>query len=256
MGKIAIQLYSVREHTANDFLGTLRKLGEMGYEAVQFAGFFDTPADELKKVMDEAGLVAAGSHMPFETLIGDQLEDSLEYNRKIGNNLIICPILPEDYRADEGAYYRAAEELNEIGRKCKEAGFTFAYHNHNMEFFDLGNGKRGFDIIFEETDNENVKVELDCYWATHADNDPLKVIQSYDDQIVSLHIKDMTIENGEKRSIEIGKGTLDIGSLWQAGERAGVKWYVIEQEKFDGDPLDSARVNVEKLKAVIENTRT
>ncbi|KAB8128262.1 sugar phosphate isomerase/epimerase [Gracilibacillus oryzae] len=256
MGKIAIQLYSVREHTANDFLGTLRKLGEMGYEAVQFAGFFDTPANELKQVMDEAGLVAAGSHMPFETLIGDQLEASLEYNRTIGNDLIICPILPQEYLKDEAAYYRAAEELNEIGRRCKEAGFTFAYHNHNMEFFDLGNGKRGFDIIFEETDKENVKVELDCYWATHADNEPIQVIQAYDDQVVSLHIKDMTIENGEKRSIEIGKGTLDISSLWQAGEKAGVNWYVIEQEKFDGDPLDSARVNVEELKELIANTRS
>src|SRR5699024_8868098 len=154
MGKIAIQLYSVRDHTTKDFLGTLKKLGDMGYEAVQFAGFFDTPAEELKQVMDEANLVAAGSHMPFDTLTGDQLEASLEYNRAIGNDLIICPMLPEELRADEGAYYRAAEELNDIGRKCKEAGFTFAYHNHDMEFHDLGNGKRGFDIIFEETDRE------------------------------------------------------------------------------------------------------
>ncbi|WP_066192138.1 MULTISPECIES: sugar phosphate isomerase/epimerase family protein [Gracilibacillus] len=251
MGKIAIQLYSVREHTANDFLGTLSKLGKMGYEAVQFAGFFDTPAEKLKQVMDEAELVAAGSHMPFDSLTGDQLEDSLAYNRTIGNDLIICPMLPEEYRKDEGAYYRAAEELNEIGRKCKEAGFTFAYHNHDMEFFDLGNGKRGFDIIFEETDHEYVKMELDCYWATHAGVDPLQTIKAYDDIAVSLHIKDMTVENGEKRSIEIGRGSLDIKTLWETGEAVGVEWYVIEQEKFDGDPLDSAQENVVKLKELI-----
>ncbi|GAB2540061.1 sugar phosphate isomerase/epimerase family protein [Gracilibacillus alcaliphilus] len=251
MGKIAIQLYSVREHTANDFLGTLSKLGEMGYEAVQFAGFFDTPADELKKVMDEAGLVAAGSHMPFESLVGDQLTASLEYNRTIGNDLIICPILPEEYREDEAAYYRGAEALNEIGEKCRQAGFTFAYHNHDMEFIDLGNGKRGFDILFEETDHENVKMELDCYWATYASVDPLQTIHAYDDIVVSLHIKDMTVEDGKKRSIEIGKGSLDIKSLWETGEAAGVKWFVIEQEQFDGDPLDSARENVVQLKALV-----
>ncbi|WP_163582547.1 sugar phosphate isomerase/epimerase family protein [Gracilibacillus saliphilus] len=251
MGKIAIQLYSVRDHTSKDFLGTLRKLGEMGYEAVQFAGFFDTPANELKQVMDESGLVAAGSHMPFDSLTGDQLEASLTYNKTIGNDLIICPILPEELRADEGAYYRAAEELNEIGRKCSEAGFTFAYHNHNMEFFDLGNGKRGFDILFEETDREYVKMELDCYWATHAGVDPLQTIKAYDDLVVSLHIKDMTVENGEKRSIEIGKGSLDITTLWETGESVGVNWYVIEQEQFDGDPLESAEENVVNLKEVI-----
>jgi len=251
MGKIAIQLYSVRDHTTKDFLGTLKKLGDMGYEAVQFAGFFDTPAEELKQVMDEANLVAAGSHMPFDTLTGDQLEASLEYNRAIGNDLIICPMLPEELRADEGAYYRAAEELNDIGRKCKEAGFTFAYHNHDMEFHDLGNGKRGFDIIFEETDRENVKMELDCYWATHADVDPLQTIKAYDDLVVSLHIKDMKEENGKKRSVEIGNGSLDIATLWETGESVGVDWYVIEQEHFDSDPLESARENVVNLKKAI-----
>ncbi|WP_163538024.1 sugar phosphate isomerase/epimerase [Gracilibacillus sp. YIM 98692] len=251
MGKIAIQLYSVRDHTSKDFIGTLRQLGDMGYEAVQFAGFFDTPAEELKQVMDESGLVAAGSHMPFDTLTGEQLDASLAYNRTIGNDLIICPILPEEYRQDEAGYYRAAQELNEIGRKCKEAGFTFAYHNHNMEFFDLGNGKRGFDILFEETDAEYVKMELDCYWVTHGGYDPLQTIRAYDDLVVSLHIKDMLEHDGEKRSIEIGKGSLDIKTLWETGESVGVDWYVIEQEHFDGDPLDSAKVNVENLKEVI-----
>ncbi|RCW74845.1 sugar phosphate isomerase/epimerase family protein [Saliterribacillus persicus] len=251
MGKIAIQLYSVRNHTEKDLTGTIKKLGEMGYEAVQFAGFFDTPAEELKKAMDEAGIVAAGSHMPYNSLTGDNLEASLEYNRKIGNDLIICPILPEELREDEGSYYRAAESLNEIGQKCKDAGFTFAYHNHNMEFFDLGNGKRGFDIIFEETDADLVKVELDCYWTTHAGYDPLQVINAYENLVVSLHIKDMLEKDGEKRSIEIGHGSLDIKSLWTAGEANGVDWYVIEQEQFDGDPLDSAKVNVENLKKVI-----
>ncbi|GAE91925.1 sugar phosphate isomerase/epimerase [Gracilibacillus boraciitolerans JCM 21714] len=252
-GKIAIQLYSVREHTNKDFLGTLSKLGEMGYEAVQFAGFFDTAAEKLKQVMDESGLVAAGSHMPFDSLTGDQLNVSLAYNRAIGNDLIICPMLPEEYRQDEGGYYRAAEELNEIGRKCKENGFTFAYHNHNMEFFDLGNGKRGFDIIFEETDREYVKMELDCYWATHAGVDPLQTIQAYNDLVVSLHIKDMKIENDVKRSIEIGKGMLDIKALWETGESVGVNWYIIEQEQFDGDPLDSAKENVVNLRKLIQN---
>ncbi|MDX8044512.1 sugar phosphate isomerase/epimerase [Gracilibacillus sp. S3-1-1] len=251
MGKIAIQLYSVREHTTKDFLGTLRKLGDMGYEAVQFAGFFDTPAEQLKEVMDESGLVAAGSHMPFKTLTGEELEKSLEYNKKIGNDLIICPILPEELRTDEAAYYKGAATLNEIGKKCAEAGFTFAYHNHNMEFFDLGNGKTGFDILFEETDPEYVQIELDCYWATHAGIDPLTIIKEHDKRIVSLHIKDMVEENGEKRSIEIGKGSLDIATLWQTGESTDVHWYVIEQEQFDGDPLDSAKENVVNLKQVI-----
>ena len=254
MGKIAIQLYSVREETSKDFLGTLEKLANMGYQAVQFAGFFNTSATELKSFMDRVGLSAAGSHMPFETLTGNQLIDSLDYNRTIGNDLIICPILPEEYRKDEAAYYRAAEQLNEIGRVCYENGFTFAYHNHDIEFEDLGNGKTGFDILFEETDQQLVKIELDCYWASYSAIDPNQIISAYQDRIVSLHMKDMVIINGKKRSIELGKGILDIATLREAGEAAGVSWYVIEQEHFDGAPLEAAKENVTKWSDLVSST--
>lgn len=254
MGKIAIQLYSVREKTSKDFLGTLEKLADMGYEAVQFAGFFDTPATELKNCMERVGLAAAGSHMPFESLTGSKLMESLEYNRIIGNDLIICPILPEEYRKDEEGYYRAAEQLNSIGRVCYENGFTFAYHNHDIEFEDLGNGKTGFDILFEETNQDLVKIELDCYWASYSAVDPNQIISAYQDRIVSLHMKDMAIINGEKRSIELGKGILDIATLRETGQAAGVDWYVIEQEHFDGDPLNAAKENVMKWADLVSST--
>jgi len=163
--------------------------------------FFNTPATELKNCMERVGLAAAGSHMPFESLTGSKLMESLEYNRIIGNDLIICPILPEEYRKDEEGYYRAAEQLNSIGRVCYENGFTFAYHNHDIEFEDLGNGKTGFDILFEETNQDLVKIELDCYWASYSAVDPNQIISAYQDRIVSLHMKDMAIINGETRSI-------------------------------------------------------
>ena len=121
-----------------------------------------------------------------------------------------------------------------------------------MEFIDLGNGKTGFDIIFEETDQDLVKVELDCYWATYSGVDPHQVIQAYNGRVVSLHMKDMAIENGQKRSIELGRGSLDIQALQQTGEEANVSWFVIEQEQFDGDPLVAAEENVVNWNKIIK----
>ena len=61
MGKIALQLYSVREAAEKDFLGTVRRVADMGYDGIQFAGFFDTPAKELKNVLNEKGIKVAGA---------------------------------------------------------------------------------------------------------------------------------------------------------------------------------------------------
>lgn len=250
MGKIALQLYSVREAAGKNFLETVRKVADMGYDGIQFAGFFDTPAEELKKVMDEKGITAAGSHMGIDTLLGDNLEQTLEYNHIIGNDFIICPYLPEEYRKTSEDYNKTAEILNEIGQKCKENGFTFVYHNHDFEF-SLFDGETGFELLFNNTDADLVKMELDCYWAAFAGFEPRNIIEKYGERVVSLHIKDVKNVNGVKRSIEIGSGELDIKSLLNTGDQFGVRWYVVEQEHFDGDPMESSRINIQNLQSIL-----
>jgi sugar phosphate isomerase/epimerase len=115
VGNVALQLYSVRDHTEKDFLGTIKKVAEMGYDAVQFAGFFDTPALEVKAVLEECSLKVAGAHIGIDLLTEDKMEETLRYQRMIGNDLIICPWLPEEMRDSKEAYQRTAERLNQIG---------------------------------------------------------------------------------------------------------------------------------------------
>ncbi|HEX7064268.1 MAG TPA: sugar phosphate isomerase/epimerase [Bacillales bacterium] len=251
MGQISLQLYSVRDATAKDFLGTVRQVADMGYDGVQFAGFYDTPAKELKKVLDKAGIVPAGSHMGYDTLVGDQLEETLAYNREIGNDLIICPFLSPELRENADGYKRIADSLNQIGETCKQHGFTFGYHNHNFEFEEV-DGQRGFDILFENTDPELVKMELDCYWVTHAGYSPQEVIEKYGDRVVSLHMKDMKQIDGKKVSTEVGDGELDLSGLLEIGDRHGVRWFTVEQENFERDPLASAEINVRNLRELVK----
>lgn len=251
MKNMALQLYSLKEETAKDFLGTVSKVGEMGYGAIQFAGFFDTPAKELKKTLDENSLLVAGSHTPYDQLQGDNLKHTIEYNLEIGNNLLILPFLAEEMRKSVSDYQRVAEFLNEAGEKSKPYNVQIGYHNHDFEFYELEKGQRGFELIFDNTNPELVKVELDCYWAQYAGDNPEDLIRKYQDRILSLHIKDIKNQNGEKFSTVIGTGELDIKGLVEVGKQSGVKWFTVEQERFEGDALQEIALNAKNFKEIL-----
>lgn len=65
---IAIQLWSVQDACQEDFFGTLEHLAEMGYDGVEFAGYYGRSAADLKAKLAELGLGIAGSHIPYERL--------------------------------------------------------------------------------------------------------------------------------------------------------------------------------------------
>ncbi|MDC3412045.1 sugar phosphate isomerase/epimerase [Aquibacillus sp. 3ASR75-11] len=252
MSKLGIQLYSVRDKTKDNFLNTIRRLGDMGYDAVQFAGFFDTSAQDVKRVMDESGIGSAGSHMPYDQLLGGRLEETLTYNHAIDNDLIICPSLPKEFHGSVDGFKEAAESLNEIGRKCVEQGFQFGYHNHNFEFHDLEAGEYGFNILCSETDSNYVKIELDCYWALHGGYNPVDIMEKYQGRCVSLHLKDMSHDgNGNKISTEIGQGKLDLQSILTKAKKMSIPWLIVEQEHFDKDTLESAQINITNLRKLV-----
>ncbi|WP_257348925.1 sugar phosphate isomerase/epimerase family protein [Pseudalkalibacillus decolorationis] len=251
MSKIGLQLFSVWKDAEKDFLGTVQKVADLGYEGIQFAGFYNTSADKVKQLMDSNGIVTAGAHVGLDQLLNDKREETFEYHSIIENNLIICPAIPKEMRQTIDDYKRTAETLNQIGEACKKEGFIFGYHNHDFEFKRFGD-KTGFDLLFENTDPELVKVELDCYWSSFANHDPLKIIRKYQNRVVSLHIKDMKIVDGNKKSgTEIGNGLLDFNSLIKVGNEYNVEWFTVEQEEFERDPYESLSINLTNLKEMM-----
>ena len=251
MNNVGLQLWSIREEVEKDLLGMLEKVAEMGYEGVQFAGFFEHAAEEVKAKMDEVGIKATGAHVQMEQL-ENHFEETLEYHKTIGNHLLIVPFLPESMRTTQGDYKRTAERLNELGRKAYVAGFTLAYHNHDFEF-DVFDGETGFDILFANTDENHLKIELDCFWAFYTDNDPLEIIEKYADRVVSLHIKDMKVVDNTPISTELGTGTLPLAEYIQKGRAHNVKQFIVEQEHFTGNPVESAAQNVKAINTMFDN---
>lgn len=241
---IALQLYTVRDETEKDFIGTLEKVAAMGYNGVEFAGFGDIPAKKMKAELDRLGLKAAGSHTGIDSL-KNKLDEVIEYNLEIGNKYVICPWNSYETKED---YISAASLYDKIGQKCRENGLQFGYHNHSHEFQSF-DGVYGLDILFSGTKPENLVAELDTCWVFHAGIDPVAYLNKYKGRLPLVHIKDLETKEGTEFS-EIGRGVIDIPSIVKAANGAGAEWLVIEIDRCPGPSLESAKMGFDYLKSL------
>ncbi|OOE12771.1 sugar phosphate isomerase/epimerase family protein [Fictibacillus arsenicus] len=250
MRKIGLQLYSIQSEAEKDLLGTLGKVSDMGYDSVQFAGLFGISAKEVKKVLDSTGLTVAGAHIPLDRFSGEALKIHMDEQIVLGNDLMIMPYLTEEQRQSIDDYKRVAETLNEAAFRSKEYGIRVAYHNHDFEFYKL-EGRIPFDVVFQETDPELVKMELDTYWAKYAGFEPEELLKKYKYRCVSLHLKDMATKDDKKVSTVAGSGILDMKGFLKLADEEKINYCVIEQEYFEENPLLEVEKGVQNIKALL-----
>ncbi|OPA74558.1 hypothetical protein BVG16_22565 [Paenibacillus selenitireducens] len=248
MEKVALQLYSIKELTSTDFLGTLKNVADIGYDGVEFAGYFNTSAKDLRIALDQYGLQAAGSHIGISELEAN-LEKTIEYSLEINSAYIICPGLPEEMRNSTDSYKRTAELFNRIGERCKHSGLRFGYHNHGIEFKQF-DGENGLDLLVNNTDPDHLFIELDTYWAEYAGLRSIDFIHKYKERCSILHIKDMKSE-ADKRNTEIGSGMMDFRAITAAGKQYGVNWFTVEQEEFEIPQLQSIGQSLKYLREIL-----
>lgn len=243
---VALQMYTVRDAAQKDFVGTLRKVAEIGYKGVEFAGTGGLSAPELRNVLSDLGLEAAGSHVGLDQLEND-LSAAIEYNLAIDNRFVVCPYLPEERRQTIDDYRRLAEILNRVGQDCQADGLQLCYHNHAFEFTRFG-GETALDFLLTNTFSDLVQSELDTYWVKYGGEDPAEYIRRYADRVPLVHLKDMAAD--EQRSFaEVGEGTMDFDAIFAASETAGVEWYIVEQDTCKRPPLESVAISLRNLKA-------
>lgn len=241
---VALQLYTVRDETAKDFLGTLRQVARIGYAGVELAGTGGLSAPDLKKALDDLGLRCAGSHIGLQAFDSD-LGAVIDYNLAIGNPYVVVPALPQELRESEANYKAVAGRLNAIGRACHERGLTLCYHNHAFEFVRFGN-RYALDIIYDETDPALVKGEPDVYWIVYAGADPVAWLKNHPGRCPLVHLKDMT--PGPQRTFaEVGEGTIDFGPIFAACSPQTTAWYIVEQDRCAGPSLRSAEISLRHL---------
>ena len=243
---IALQMYTLREQATEDFVGTMRRVAEIGYAGVEFAGYGGLSATEMKALLEELDLRPAGSHVSVQ-MLENELSAVMDYSLEIGNPYVVCPFLPPDRWQEEASLRATAQSLNRIGAACKEQGLQFCYHNHAFEFQTLG-GKYVLDILYEDTEPELVQAEVDTYWVQFAGLDPAELIERYSERVTLVHLKDMDPE--DRSFAEVGEGTLDWEAVFAASEAAGAEWYIVEQDRCKRPPLESVRLSLENLRAM------
>ncbi|HXG24950.1 MAG TPA: sugar phosphate isomerase/epimerase [Chthonomonadales bacterium] len=231
---IALQLYSVRQLCAQDLPGTLAAVAKMGYVGVEFAGYYGRSAQELKKLLDDNGLKVAGTHIGIDTLLGDQLERTVEFNRIIGNKFLIVPGLPEERRNSRAAWLETARLMNEAAERVASHGMRVGYHNHWIEFKPL-EGELPWDTFFGNTRQE-VVMQLDTGNALHGGADPIPFLRKYPGRAATVHLKEYSASNDKAL---IGEGDVRWDEFFALCESiGGTEWYIVEQETYAYPPLE------------------
>lgn len=237
-----LQLYSIKDETEKDMLGALKRVAEIGYEGVEFAGYRDVSAKDMKNALNRFGLRSIGSHVGRARL-ESALDEEIAYNLEIGTKYIILPHAKFETADDVKT---VAELLNNSAKKIEGTGLKIGYHNHAHEF-ETFDGAYILDLLMQET-SDDVCFELDVYWASFAGVDALDYIKTRK-KIEMIHIKDIkSLET--KENVDVGSGILDFPSIVAAARAGGAKEFVVEQEKTAGDIWISVANGMAYLKTI------
>lgn len=251
--QLSVQLWSIKDGVAKDFEGTLKKLADMGFQGVEFAGNFGPYADDpkgLKKFLDKLGLKASGAHVGFDKFSEENFDKTVAFYKAIDCHYLIIPM---DHRAftAEGAKEVAAD-LEKVQAKLKPHGMHTGYHNHKGEM--LGKeGKTPWDVIGKGTSTD-VILQQDVGWTEVAGKDPVDFIKAYPGRTITTHYKAAAPEEGNKENPIIGKDTTDWEALIVANRTVGgTLWFVVEQEVYPEGmtPMQSVEASLKGLQKVI-----
>ncbi len=241
---LAIQLYTIRDAVAENLEKSLERLAELGFKHLEIYGydgkFFGKSRTEFQSILKNVGLKVISSHHTTGIIHNEKgtllnnWEKSVEDLHFIGSKYMVCSYLFEEERSLEH-YKKLPELLNKSGEITNQSGIDFAYHNHDFEF-EKFEDRTVYDFILENTDSDLVKMELDLYWISKAGFNPLEYFEKYPKRFPLWHVKDM--KAGTK-----GNGTIDFKTIFEAKEKAGLKYWFLEQDSSDNDIFESIKIS-------------
>jgi sugar phosphate isomerase/epimerase len=250
ISQVAAQLYTVRDHmkTAADFATTLAKVRKIGYQAVQLSAIPGLPEEDVAATLADVGLVCCSTHESSQ-LVLDQPAAIAQRVRKYNGCTSTAYAYPSGVKLDDLEDVLAfAKRLNESGRIMREHGVSLAYHNHNIEFRRYGR-RTMLEVLYEETDPRNLLGEPDTYWIQYGGGDSVEWCERLKGRLPLLHMKDYKTTFDDKPAFaEIGHGNLNWKKIVAAAEASGCEWYIVEQDRCDGNPFDSLRMSFEYIR--------
>ena len=243
---VGVQLYSVRDDAAKDLPGTMKKVAAIGYAGVEWAGYHGRSAKELRKLQDDLGLKACGTHTGLDTLQPDKLQATMDFNRELGNPYLIVPWLPPERRATLAAWKDAAKIFNDLAAKVKAHGFKVGYHNHHEEFHAV-EGEILWEQFWKNT-TPDVIMQFDTGNALHGGADPMTYLPRHTGRSVTIHLKPFSKTN---EAAAIGEDEVKWPEVFKACEAGGgTAWYIVEHESDPVSPMNAITKCFAGLKAL------
>ena len=267
--KVGLQLYSLRDDMARDFEGTLKKVKEIGYDYVEFAGYFGHSAEEVKAILDKYELKAVSVHQAPSLFI-DEGQSAVDYIKTLGVSYAAVPWYEASKLAGTDEWDNTVEVFTKVGELLSASGIQMLYHNHDFEFEKYDN-KYLFDYIYETM--PFINPEIDVCWVGYAGVSPIETIKKYNGRVGIVHFKDYTCKNGAKGAVyalidengnekkpskeengfkftPVGYGVQDFDAIIAACRECGTEYVIVEQDQtYDTAPIEACRMSREFLKS-------
>lgn len=245
-----LQMFSVRDIAERDMREALRRISEMGYRYVEFAGFFNHSAKEIRAWLDEFGLLASGTHTNIAATMPDTIGDTIAYHKEIGCKHLILP--SANWKTEESMENNLAH-LAWANARLAEEGITLGYHNHSYEFLPTPYGR----LVEEELlARSEVMLELDTFWCFNAGLDPVAFCEAHKDRINMIHLKDGTVPTGRDlrfdnprdgvkgKSLGMGDAPVEAVHAWALANDVTM---IVESEGLDPTGLEEVQRCIEYL---------
>jgi sugar phosphate isomerase/epimerase len=241
---VGVQLYTFRTAMAADARGTLQKIAALGIKQIESARsdkghYYGLTPKEMQQTCKDLGMTLSSGHVHLD----DKWQHTMNEAAESGQKYLICSSMPTSGQTVDN-YKKVAESFNKAGEACKKLGLKFGYHNHEYEFESVA-GQVLYDVLLHDTDPALVHMEMDLGWVVVAGKDPLDYFNKYPKRFPLWHLKDMDIV--KKRSVEFGKGQVDIKAILKNSKQAGLDIIFAEQEEYAVDPFTSMKENMDFL---------
>lgn len=271
--KIGLQLYSVRDEMEKDMDAALKQVKAIGYDCVEFAGYFGHSAEEVRAMLDKYGLECVSVHQGPQ-LFAEEGQKAVDYLKTIGAKYCAIPHYPVEKLAGTAEWEETVRLFTQTGKLLKENGIQQLYHNHDFEF-NKYEGKFLLDWNYETIPAEYLQPQVDTCWVHYAGYDPAEYLMKYAGRIKVVHLKDFVCEKlgsgpvyaligkdgteEKKASREengfdfrpVGHGIQDFPAIIAAAEKAGAEILIVEQDQStQRPPMEAAKMSREYLKSL------
>lgn len=268
--KVGLQLYSIKDAMQQDMDAALKAVKEMGYDYVEFAGYYDHTAEEVRAMLDKYGLKCISVHQSYGLFLSDST--AVDFLKTIGAEYAAIPWLGVEHHKGSADYEETLADIKKASKLLSDKGITMLYHNHDFEFGKYED--KYLEEWFLEDMGGAILPEFDVCWVRYSDIDPAEYIKGFKGQVPVLHLKDFVCksfaqgpaydlidstgkDSGKKPTKEengfkfrpLGQGLQDFEKILAAAEEIGTEYVIVEQDSFDGiEPLEGVKQSREYLK--------